>query len=480
VFFILKGALIMGENDNLGQDNLDSNQNTDYSYYDPSMQQTQQKTKAQLKAEAKAARKQAREQKRRASNGRGGAGYVAKLVVSAVVFGMIAGATMFGVNKLGEKLDPDTSNIEIPTTKIESVTLGDKSNSTTASLVQTEDDVDIQQMNVKEVVKAAMPSIVAINGTTTVSTSSSYGMFGYPYGGMTQEATTSGTGIIVGKNDTELLIVTNAHVVDGVSNLTCTFVDEESVDMTVKGSKANKDIAVVAVNLSDIKQSTLSKIAIAELGDSDSMELGDQVVAIGNALGEGQSATVGYISALNRSITIDGTEYSNLIMTDAAINPGNSGGALLNAEGRVIGINSAKSAQTDVEGMGYAIPISSVRDILDNLMTKKTRQKVSDDKASYLGISGVDVTSSIAKAYGYPQGILLQKVEDGSAASKAGLLKNDIITSFDGETVSSFTDLKNLMKYYESGETVTIEYYRVEKGEYVLMSVDVTLGHNSN
>jgi serine protease Do len=210
------------------------------------------------------------------------------------------------------------------------------------------------------------------------------------------------------------------------------------------------------------------------------MELGDQVVAIGNALGEGQSATVGYISALNRSITIDGTEYSNLIMTDAAINPGNSGGALLNAEGRVIGINSAKSAQTDVEGMGYAIPISSVRDILDNLMTKKTRQKVSDDKASYLGISGVDVTSSIAKAYGYPQGILLQKVEDGSAASKAGLLKNDIITSFDGETVSSFTDLKNLMKYYESGETVTIEYYRVEKGEYVLMSVDVTLGHNSN
>ena len=347
-------------------------------------------------------------------------------------------------------------------------------NAGTSSVVQTEDSTISAPMDVKGIVKTSMPSIVAINGEVTVSSG-----YSYPFSG-TQKSKTSGTGIIVGKNDTELLIVTNAHVVDGVSNLTCTFTDNEQVSATVKGSKSNKDIAVVAVSLSSLKESTAKSIAIAELGDSDSIELGDQVVAIGNALGEGQSVTVGYVSALNRSIVVDNTEYTNLIMTDAAINPGNSGGALLNASGKVIGINSAKYSSEEVEGMGYAIPISSIKDVLDTLMNKQTRQKVSGDKASFLGISGVDVTYSISKAYGYPQGILLQNVQQDSPADKAGLVKNDITTGFDGDSISSFSDLKEKMQYYASGEKVTIDYYHMENGEYKLKSAEVTLGHNSN
>lgn len=453
----------MDDNNNWNQQNPDQG----YSYYDPTAKSVPPKTAAQIRAEKRAERKAKRSEN-------GGAGHFLRLVLSAIIFGLVAGATMFGVNKLGEKLDPSpTTEIEIPTASVGNVVLNDQN---TPVMLQNEDENYTTLMNVKNVVKSAMPSIVAINGKATIS-NSGY-IFGYPYGGMSQGATTSGTGIIVGKNDTELLIVTNAHVVDGVSDLKCTFADNESVTISVKGSKANKDIAVVAASLSDIKSSTLSQIAIAELGDSDAVELGDQVVAIGNALGEGQSATVGYVSALNRSITIEGTEFSNLIMTDAAINPGNSGGALLNAEGRVIGINSAKSASSNVEGMGYAIPISSVRDILDNLMNKKTREKVSASQASYLGISAVDVTSSIAKAYGYPQGIMLQKVEADSPADVAGLVKSDIIVGFDGESITSFNGLRDLMKYYASGEKVTIEFYRMEKGDYVLKSTEVTLGHN--
>lgn len=426
------------------------------------------------KAAAKAAKKAARKERRKNSSG----AYLTpgkravRLVLSGLVFGAVAGCTMFGVYYSGVNVFPVSSkNVEIAT--VNPTTASSSSYSATDDSSSSSDSMDV-----KAIAKAAMPAVVAITGTVT-TTSSSYSFNPFGSGG-TQEASTSGTGIIIGKNDTELLMVTNAHVVDDVNNLQVTFVDNKSVSATVKGSKSDKDIAVVAVNISDIDSSTLDSIAIAELGDSDSLEVGESVVAIGNALGEGQSVTVGWVSALNRSITIDSTTYENLIMTDAAINPGNSGGALLNSKGQVIGINSAKASSSEVEGMGYAIPISSVSDIIDSLMNRVTRNKVSTGDSSYLGIGGVDVTSTIAQSYGYPQGIMIQQVESGSAAEKAGLAKNDIIVSFDGEDVKTFDTLKSTMQYYAAGETVTVGYYHMDGGEYKLQETQITLGHNSS
>lgn len=396
---------------------------------------------------------------------------IAKMVVASVLCGAIAGATMLGVNQIGTTYFP-TSASKSSNVNIATVNTAGSNNNTSNLLTETSSTTTV--MDVPNVVKAAMPAVVAISGTVTTSTSS----FGY-FGGTTQ-ASTSGTGIIIGKNDTELLMVTNAHVVESVNNLKVTFTDNESVSATVKGSKTDKDIAVVAVKISDIKDSTIQSIAIAELGDSDNIQVGESVVAIGNALGEGQSVTVGWVSALNRSITVENTEYKNLIMTDAAINPGNSGGALLNAKGQVVGINSAKYSSEEVEGMGYAIPISSVKDIIDNLMTKETRAKVASSEAGFLGIAGVDITSTISSSYGYPQGIMIQQITSGSAAEKAGLSKNDIIVSFDGDDVKTFDTLKSAMQYYKAGEKVTIGYYHMENGSYVLKQVDVTLGQNTS
>ena len=277
---------------------------------------------------------------------------IAAIALSAVLFGVIAGGTMYGVNYAANKINPvnNNSNVEIP--------IVSSSVSSTSGTVNDESSAYNVKMDVAAVANAAMPAMVALQGTTTVSGSSS-SIFGY---GQSYEATTSGTGIIVGKSDTELLLLTNAHVIDGVSNLKCTFVDGESVNCTVKGSKSDKDIAVVAVNLSDIKSSTINQISIAELGDSDDVTLGQEVVAIGNALGEGQSVTNGIISAMNRSITVNNVTFDGLFMTNAAINSGNSGGALLNADGRVIGINFAKTSEDGVEGMAYSIPVSNVKE----------------------------------------------------------------------------------------------------------------------
>ena len=284
------------------------------------------------------------------------------------------------------------------------------------------------------------------------------------------------SGIIVGKNDTELLIVTNAHVVDNVSNLKCVFVDGQSVSATVKGSKSDQDIAVVAVSLSDISSDTISKIAIAELADSDTIAVGQQVVAIGNALGEGQSVTNGIISALDRSITVNNVTFSGLIMTNAAINSGNSGGALLNASGKVIAINFAKTSSDGVEGMAYSIPVSNVKELISSLMSKQTRQKVDSDNAGYLGIAAIDITSTYASKYGYPQGIMVRTVASGSAAEKAGLSAYDIIVGFDDQSISTMSGLQSLLQYYSAGETVKVDYYHLEGSEYVLKSVEVTLG----
>jgi len=391
-------------------------------------------------------------------------------VLAAVVFGVVAGSAMYGTYHIEKKYlgGNDTKNYTISTvtSNIDKVTSDD---------INANGDTNLSQyssMNVESVAQAALPAMVALNGTTTVSSSSSM----YGWGQQQYEASTSGTGIIVGKNDTELLIVTNAHVVDNVSNLKCVFVDDQSVSATVRGSKSDQDIAVVAVSLSDIPSDTISKIAIAELADSDTIAVGQQVVAIGNALGEGQSVTNGIISALDRSITVNNVTFSGLIMTNAAINSGNSGGALLNASGKVIAINFAKTSSDGVEGMAYSIPVSNVKELISSLMSKQTRQKVDSDNAGYLGIAAIDITSTYASMYGYPQGIMVRTVASGSAAEKAGLSAYDIIVGFDDQSISTMSGLQSLLQYYSAGETVKVDYYHLEGSEYVLKSVEVTLG----
>lgn len=391
-------------------------------------------------------------------------------VLAAVVFGVVAGSAMYGTYHIEKKYlggnDIKNYTISTVTSNIDKVTSDD---------INANGDTNLSQyssMNVESVAQAALPAMVALNGTTTVSSSSSM----YGWGQQQYEASTSGTGIIVGKNDTELLIVTNAHVVDNVSNLKCVFVDDQSVSATVKGSKSDQDIAVVAVSLSDIPSDTISKIAIAELADSDTIAVGQQVVAIGNALGEGQSVTNGIISALDRSITVNNVTFSGLIMTNAAINSGNSGGALLNASGKVIAINFAKTSSDGVEGMAYSIPVSNVKELISSLMSKQTRQKVDSDNAGYLGIVAIDITSTYASMYGYPQGIMVRTVASGSAAEKAGLSAYDIIVGFDDQSISTMSGLQSLLQYYSAGETVKVDYYHLEGSEYVLKSVEVTLG----
>lgn len=400
-------------------------------------------------------------------------GFVKKaacFVLSAVLFGAIAGSVMVGVNYAGGKIvggnksNATGVNISTVSNNISNVAKTD------SAITEDTDLSSSSKMDVEAVATAALPAMVQLNGTTTVK-SSSY--FGY---GQSYEATSSGTGIIVGKSDTELLIVTNAHVVDNIDNLKCVFSDGTSASCSVKGSKSDQDIAVAAVSLSDISSDTASNIAIAELEDSSDIKVGQQVVAIGNALGEGQSVTTGIISAKDRSITVNNVTFTGLLMTDAAINSGNSGGALLNSEGKVIAINFAKTSSDGVEGMAYSIPVSNVKDIIDSLMTKQTRNKVSSDKAAYLGIAAVDITSNYASYYGYPVGILIRTVADDSAADKAGLETYDIIVGFDDQTVTTMSGLTNMLQYYEAGEKVTIDYYHMEGSEYVLKSTEVTLG----
>ena len=447
-------------------------ENNNTSYYQQSSTFQQDTTYQQAGAGQGSMNQQNGRQKKKKDRNKEGFGErLAKLAGSAAVFGVIAGAVMYGVYYTGSTLLPvksssDYNNIATVTSNVTATTAQSTASSSTG-------------MDVQSVANAALPAMVALNGTTTVSSGSSssfYGLFG---GSQSYEAQTSGTGIIVGKNDKELLVVTNAHVVEDVNDLKCVFVDGESVSATVKGSKSDKDIAVVAINLSDIKDSTINSIAIAELADSDDVAIGQEVVAIGNALGEGQSVTNGIISAINRSITVNNVTFSGLLMTNAAINSGNSGGALLNAEGKVIAINFAKTSSDGVEGMAYSIPVSNVMDIIDSLMSRETRSKVSSSETAYLGISGVDITSAMSSSYGYPQGVLIRSVENNSAAAQAGLGAYDIIVSFDDQSVNSMSSLKSIMEYYAAGEKVTVQYYHQEGSEYVLKSVEVTLGKKS-
>lgn len=458
---------------NTGFHNASDNSNSTYrySYVNNNIGSDQNNSYRNAQRAAKQAKKEAR---KKAFNNWFSKNSTAKKYISgvlaAVVFGVVAGSAMYGTYHIEKKYlgGNDTKNYTISTvtSNIDKVTSDD---------INANGDTNLSQyssMNVESVAQAALPAMVALNGTTTVSSSSSM----YGWGQQQYEASTSGTGIIVGKNDTELLIVTNAHVVDNVSNLKCVFVDDQSVSATVKGSKSDQDIAVVAVSLSDIPSDTISKIAIAELADSDTIAVGQQVVAIGNALGEGQSVTNGIISALDRSITVNNVTFSGLIMTNAAINSGNSGGALLNASGKVIAINFAKTSSDGVEGMAYSIPVSNVKELISSLMSKQTRQKVDSDNAGYLGIAAIDITSTYASMYGYPQGIMVRTVASGSAAEKAGLSAYDIIVGFDDQSISTMSGLQSLLQYYSAGETVKVDYYHLEGSEYVLKSVEVTLG----
>ena len=333
---------------------------------------------------------------------------------------------------------------------------------------------------VSDVAAAAMPSVVSITNKSVQEVQNLYSVYGYGAPTYEQESTSCGSGIIIGKNDSELLICTNNHVVENSTELSVGFADESVCEAVVKGTDASNDLAVVAVKLDDISSDTMDAIKVAEIGDSDKLVVGQQVVAIGNALGYGQSVTTGIVSALNRTIDIDGYQ-ADLFQTDAAINPGNSGGALLDMQGRVIGINSAKAAANGVEGMGYAIPISNAKSILEDLMNKKTRtDKVDEADSAYVGIAGQGVSGEMSSLYGIPEGIYLTEVQDGSPAADAGLQKGDIITKFDGSSVTSMQDLKTQRAYYAAGEEVPVTIQRQNGSEYEEQKVTITLGKLSD
>ena len=382
-----------------------------------------------------------------------------KLVCAGVAFGLVASATFQTGNYVGTKVfGTITTNGKTAKTAqtVDGAKLTTSSSSTGTSDIAT-------------IAKNAMPSIVSITNMSVQEVQSFFG------GTQQQESTSVGSGIIIGQTDSELLILTNNHVVEGNEKLTVSFVDNESVEANVKGTDSTKDLAVVAVKISDVKDSTMDKIAVATMGDSSKLEVGEQVVAIGNALGYGQSVTTGIVSALNRQIDMEGFD-AELIQTDAAINPGNSGGALVNANGEVIGINTVKVSSDAVEGMGYAIPISDANETITTLMNKETREQVPEDERGFLGVEITNVEAESAELYGMPTGVYIRNVIEGTGAEKAGLVRGGVITELDGSSVDSMTTLQNLLSYYRVGETVTLTVEMPGKdGSYEEKEVEVVL-----
>lgn len=336
--------------------------------------------------------------------------------------------------------------------------------------IKETDTVTTVVTDVTDVVNKVMPSIVSINNHYTETIS----YFGQA---MTSEGEGSGSGIIVGQNDSELLVVTNYHVIEGADSLTVKFVEDSEAEAFVKGTDADMDLAVIAIPLDSIDAGTLSQISVATLGDSDSLTVGEPAIAIGNSLGYGQSVTTGVISALNRSIELSNGSDGTFIQTDAAINPGNSGGALLNIKGEVIGINSNKIGGSTIEGMGYAIPISAANPIIAELMLKETKNKVADDERGYLGISGITVTQEVVQTYGMPEGVYIVQVYDGTAAAAAGLQKGDVITEFAGEKIASMDELQQELAFHAKGEQVEMKVMTVGNGGYETKTITLTLGN---
>ena len=396
---------------------------------------------------------------------------VGAIALSAVLFGGVAAVSYQGVNAL---FGTSTQTEAQATTSTKSSLLKTTSSTTSKGT-----------MDVTDIVKSAMPSIVSITSKSVQEVENYFGMFGGRNSIQQQEVESAGSGIIIGKNDSELLIATNNHVIDGAETVSVSFVDNETYEATIKGTDSDKDLAVVAVPLSSISSDTMSKISVATIGDSSKLEVGEQVVAIGNALGYGQSVTTGIVSATNRTLdSEDSSEASydgiSLIQTDAAINPGNSGGALLNMNGEVIGINSAKLASTEVEGMGYAIPISRVSDIIENLMNEQTRTKVAAEDQGTIGIKCLDVSSQIQQAYNMPAGIYISEVTSGGAAENAGLKSGYVLTSFDGHSITSTSELKSLLQYYSAGETIEVEVQVPDNGSYETKTFSLTLGTSTS
>ncbi len=391
---------------------------------------------------------------------------LAKCLVLALVFGSVSSAAFMGTNYIGRQMFGDAVTTE-----------GDGNNNAatpTTTVAGSSSDV----YDVSDIVTNCMPSVVSITNVGTTEFRTFFGTY-------EQESQSSGSGIIIGRNDTEILIVTNNHVVSKANEISVYFnsdgedADEDNViSARVKGTDPGKDLAVIAVKVSDIPQETLDIIKIATIGDSGMLAVGEPVVAIGNAYGYGLSVTSGIVSALNREVSVesDGMMINNrLIQTDAAINPGNSGGALLNSKGELIGINSVKFISEEVEGMGYAIPISDVETIIGDLMNKVTRDLVEESDRGYLGITGVDVTTDASKNYGMPEGVYINTITEGGAAEKAGLQKGDIITKLDGSRITGYSQLRETLSYYSSGETISITIQRMENSEYAEKVLEITL-----
>lgn len=398
---------------------------------------------------------------------------VGTLTLSALLFGSVSAGAFQAVNTLSGYTE---SRLAASSTS-DSESSGHLLKATTISNEQTTDPS--ASMDVSSIVKSAMPSIVSITNKSVQEVQNYFSRFGYGYMQPQLEETEScGSGIIIGKNNTELLIVTNYHVIEDADTLSASFIDNQVYEAVAKGTNPENDLAVIAVPLESISDDTMNQIAIAAIGDSDEMNVGEQVVAIGNALGYGQSVTTGIVSALNRSISSEtGNESESLtyIQTDAAINPGNSGGALLNMKGEVIGINSAKLSSTEIEGMGYAIPTSRASDIIERLMNQTTRTKVDASEQGTIGIQGIDVTSEIQAAYQIPQGIYISKITSGSAAEAAGIRPGSVLTTFDGQTISGVTALQELLQYYKAGESVELLLQVPTDGSYQEQTVTITL-----
>lgn len=401
------------------------------------------------------------------------------IVLSAVLFGTVAGTVMTGVQIASSGMVSQFFAIVSSDEKLpeqgEELLPEPFPGGNVPGILPEAPAVPAPATDVSQVVEEAMPAVVAVASTAVYQTPD-FG-FGWFFGGGSQsyEVPSSGSGIIIGENDTELLIVTNNHVVQDTVSLKITFVDDAAVDAAVKGTDTDTDLAVISVPLDQIPQETKEKIAVARLGDSDGLKVGQGVIAIGNALGYGQSVTVGYVSALNREIKTSDGNARVLLQTDAAINPGNSGGALLNMKGEVIGINAAKYSSTEVEGIGYAIPVSSVQDILDELMNRKTRSEVAEEKRGYLGIQGTTVDEDAAAAFGMPKGVYVYKILKDGAAADSQLREKDIITKLDGMTVKSMQELQKFLKGYETGETIELLVQRQEDGQYKEIQIPVTL-----
>lgn len=416
----------------------------------------------------------------------------------AVLAGGLAAGSFEGVNKLAGWSGATT--VEAASNKDETTLTYAKSEKKDADASDSKSDTGKDtgstakgSLDVSEIVSEALPSIVSITTKSVQEVQNyfgMYGMYGYAPQQQEQEVEGSGSGIIVGKNDDELLIATNYHVVEGADTLSVAFTDGNAVEASVKGFDEERDLAVVSVSLDDVEDDTMDAVSIANIGSSDDLKVGEQVVAIGNALGYGQSVTTGIVSAKNRRMdsdnntVTDGSDDSsdgvNLIQTDAAINPGNSGGALLNMEGEVVGINSAKLASTEVEGMGYAIAISDVTDILQNLMNETSRDKLDDSEHGVLGIEGSSVSSEAVQMYGIPAGVFVKKVTEGGAADKAGLKANSVITEFNGKAVSSIDQLIEYLSYYEPDEEVELTVQVPHGTSYKEETVKVTLDENTD